>query len=405
MRIINHMCMCTPIIMMFSAAVVWSQDLVEESSIEIPGSAYSLLPCQDSTADKCLLGYIDGQQGKGGQLKVINKNGDLVYARMTPRFREGWMRSDGDMVLVEHGERDNSFKVSRLTLSGNVKREMEISGIRSSDEFDYNAAGNGDLFAVNTDTVVYLDGNIRQRPQAWKDSVLPPVYWYLLPDASIIVSSGRARKGEKEETARIDINGKIIWRSPKALMLPGHAERRAAGMPKYMFAWGQDNGSLSLVSIENGEAYWDITKSADQFGVSLIGVSPSQRFIVLSVAAGRPKLDLVIADTQRKEIVARKRMPEGLKQIAFDSAEERVFALCKIWRDRNYRKEILKKRDVPAKLRIIEFGLDLQEKAKAYELDVVSGKLGGERLVRLSSDRLGVMDPSSGKIRVIKSHE
>jgi len=98
-------------------------------------------------------------------------------------------------------------------------------------------------------------------------------------------------------------------------------------------------------------------------------------------------------------------MPEGLSQIVFDSAEVRVFALCKIWRDTNYRKEILKKRNVPAKLRIVEFDLGLQDKAKAHEIDIVAGKLGGERLVSLSSDRLGVMDPSSQKMRVIKSHE
>ncbi|MFA6316662.1 MAG: hypothetical protein WC943_04530, partial [Elusimicrobiota bacterium] len=250
--------------------------LANELNFPIESVVRSVIPCDKEATPKCLAGIVTSEKGREPRFKLIGNSGTTIWERPASHFREGWVRGNDEVVLVDRDDQAKEFVARRFDAVGKELAKTRFSeGRRDSEEFDYNAAGNGELFAVNVDTVIYLDGRTAIRPAAWKKSVMTPLYWYLLPDASIVVSSGRSREGGKEETARIDINGGVMWRHPAVLMLPGHIERRAARMPKYLFAWGTDSRSLSLVQADNGETYWKIAESSDSFGINMVAISPS----------------------------------------------------------------------------------------------------------------------------------
>jgi len=392
-------------IQIIACPLSWSQSaLTEENSIPFSGKVRGILPSSNATGK--YLAFMEGDDATSTRFKLLDSSGSVLLDRSEPRLREGWVRDEKEIVLVAHNEQGKGFSVKRLDSQGN-----EIGGVqlppskRDAEDFDYNAAGYGELFAVNMDTVIHIDGSTQVRPSAWKKTVAIPLYWYLLPDASIITSSGRSSSDGKEETARINIQGEVVWRYPGVLMLPNHVESRVLREPKYLISWGKDNTSFSLVKADTGELYWKVADSNDKFGITLNVLSPSERYLLLTVSRGRPNLELLLADTKEKKILAVRKVPEGTEEIQFDPAESKLFVLRKLWGRSSYRREILKGQTVPAKLRTEIWGFDLKEKATAHEVDVESKEVGGERLAVLQNDRAILIDPHSKQLRILKQRE
>jgi hypothetical protein len=56
-------------------------------------------------------------------------------------------------------------------------------------------------------------------------------------------------------------------------------------------------------------------------------------------------------------------------------------------------------------LRIENWGTDLKDKADATEIDIEAASIRGEHLIALPNGKAVVVDSSSKRMRVIKSHE
>lgn len=392
---------------LISPIFAWSESrLVEEAPVPVEGEIRAVIACSDDAQSDCMVGVVAAENGKDPEFKILDKHGRAKWTRPAKQFREAWIKSDREIIVVDRDDSGKTFTVRKFDDNGNEQSRIDIAASgRDDEEFDYNAAGKGDLFAVDVDTVIYSNGQIRQRPQTWKKSVQLPLYWYLLPDGSIVVSSGRSRSGGIAESARISIDGEIEWRYPGSLMLVNHIERRAVRAPKYLLAWGKDKKSLTLVDAESGKLYWKIAESNDPFGISVIRVSPSERYFVLSISKGRPNTEMVIIDTQLKRVAGSKKFPVGLEDVQFDLDEREIYAIRKIWSRDDFRKDVIRGKKVPAKLRAEKWGIDLKEKAAAVESSIEAASLQDEKLL-VRPDRSALhIDFNSRNLRVIKRHE
>lgn len=392
---------------LIAPSAVWAQSaLIEESAVPVEGEIREVIPCPEAAQSDCLAGVVSVEEGKEPEFKVIDNAGKIKWKRPAKRFREGWIKGNRETVVVEHDESGKGFIARRFDADGKEisQIEFEANG-RDPEEFDYNAAGNGEMFAPDMDKVIYANGKTRQRPQEWKKSVLTPLYWYLLPDGSIVVSSGRSREGGKEESARITIEGEIKWRYPGSLMLSNHVKRRAARVPKYLLAWGPEKKSLSLVNTETGELHWKLAESKDAFGINLIRASPSERYFVLSISKGRPNIEIVVADAREKRISGAKKLPEGLEDVRFDPDETQIFAVRKAWQRKEHKRDVIRGKKVRAKLRAEKWGLDLKDKATAFETDVDAASIKTDKLLPLPNGRAILVDPHSKRLRIIKHRE